>query len=225
MEGWPLNPVDIGVIVVLLLSALLAFARGFVREVLSIAGWVGAAVVTLQLFPMARPFLREYITMELLADVLTGVGIFIGTLIVFSVVSHFIAKAVSGSALSAVDRSLGFLFGLLRGGVVLALGYLLLVWLMPNPTEHPDIVQEARTRPMIERGADMLRSLVPSEMMAQADQAGTGARQTIEDGTRVLDLLQQTPAPRGAAPTGEPGDVGYDRLQRNQLDQLIQSTD
>lgn len=225
MEGWPLNPVDIGVIVVLLLSALLAFARGFVREVLSIAGWVGAALVTLWLFADARPFLRQYITMELLADVLTGVGLFIGALILFSVISHFIARMVSGSALSAIDRSLGFLFGLVRGGVVLALGYMLLVWLLPDPNERPDIIENARSRPMIERGADLLRGLVPDEMLAQADETAGGARRTVEDGARVLDALQQTPAPRSAPDSGADSDVGYDRLQRNQLEQLIQSTD
>ena len=91
---------DIAILIILAISAFLALARGFVAEVLSIAGWLGAALVTLWTFNDARPYLRQYIEMQLLADILTGVGIFVVALVIFSTISHLIARVVKGSALS-----------------------------------------------------------------------------------------------------------------------------
>ncbi|MGK9231746.1 CvpA family protein [Inquilinus limosus] len=167
LDSLPIAAGDIAILIILAISAFLALARGFVAEVLSIAGWVGAALVTLWTFNDARPYLRQYIEMQLLADILTGAGIFIVALVVFSTISHMLARVVKGSALNAVDRSLGFLFGILRGAVLVCLAYLLLTWIFPE-TRRPPWLENARMLPWVQAGAEYLKSLVPQEALAGA---------------------------------------------------------
>lgn len=158
-------------------------------EVLSIAGWVGAALVTLWTFGDARPYLRQYIEMQLLADILTGVGIFVVALVIFSTISHLIARVVKGSALNAVDRSLGFLFGLVRGAVLVCLGYLLLTsWVFPE-TKRPPWLENARMLPWVEQGAEYLKGLVPQEVLAGAIDKAKQEAAPLTGPKTIIDLL------------------------------------
>ena len=77
MENLPISPVDLGVLILLLISGLLAFSRGFVHEALSVAGWVGAALAVLFLLPYVSPYLRENISNIWLADGIGAAVIFI----------------------------------------------------------------------------------------------------------------------------------------------------
>ena len=153
-----MNTVDIIVIAVVALSALIAFLRGFVREVLTIGSWLGASLVTLYGFPLLQPKFEQWISSKLAADIVCGISLFIGSLIVFSIISHMLARFVRGSALTAVDRSLGLLFGLVRGAILVSLAYMLIFAL------DPTILRGARTTPMMARGAEMLRDMAPKEL-------------------------------------------------------------
>jgi membrane protein required for colicin V production len=94
MGDFPVNVTDIAVIVVLLISALLAYARGFVHEVLAVAGWVGAIFATIYGFPYARPYARSLIPVELIADLVAGLVIFVVTLVLLSFVTRGAAGLV-----------------------------------------------------------------------------------------------------------------------------------
>src|SRR5260221_6554457 len=108
------NALDIIVIAVVALSALFAFARGFVKESLSIAAWVGAGLITLYGLPHLRPVALKYISNPLLAAGAAGVTLFVVSLIVLSLLTSAVAGRVKQSALSAVDPSLGLLVRALR---------------------------------------------------------------------------------------------------------------
>ncbi|MGQ3028492.1 MAG: CvpA family protein, partial [Ferrovibrionaceae bacterium] len=174
MQDLGINPVDIVVLVIVVLSGALAFVRGFVKEVLAVVGWVGAAIATLQLFPYVRPITRQYIQTEMLADGLAGLGIFLITLLLFSILSHSIAKGVRNSAISAVDRSLGFLFGLVRGAVVVCLAYLLVVSVLA-PKDQPAWLRNARVMPLLEWGTSRIILLVPNEYRPNVDLGANAA--------------------------------------------------
>jgi membrane protein required for colicin V production len=177
-----------------------------VAEVLSIAGWLGAALVTLWTFGDAKPYLRQYIQMQLLADILTGVGIFVVALVIFSTISHLIARVVKGSALSAVDRSLGFVFGIARGAVLVCLAYLLLTWVVPE-TRRPPWLENARMLPWVQAGAEYLKSLVPQEALAgaidKAKQEAPALAPQIADPIGSL-LNQNQVQPQGQPPAPAP---------------------
>lgn len=222
MDSLPVNVTDIAVIVVLLISALLAYARGFVHEVLAVAGWIGAIFATIYGYPYARPYARSVIPIELIADLVAGVVIFVVTLVLLSFVTRGAAGLVKASALNFLDRSLGFLFGLVRGAVIVCVAYLGLVWLMP-PHEQPGWLHEARSMPLIERGAAMLRGLVPDH----ARTAGSKAAGNVQDKAEKIletqkvfrDMLTIEPKAKDAG-TAE----GYNRNERREMERLIEGS-
>jgi membrane protein required for colicin V production len=114
MEGFTV--VDGIVLVVIVLSAILAYARGLVRESLSIAGWISAAVAGFAFAPMAEPLMRE-------TGILAGfTAVFVVALILVSLITPFLAGAVQNSALGPIDQGLGFLFGIVRGVLLVVIG-------------------------------------------------------------------------------------------------------
>lgn len=222
MNHLPVNLVDIAVLGVLAISGLVAFSRGLVREVLSIAAWVGAAVLTVYAFPHFRDFTRGYIKNELAADIATGVAIFIVLLFVFTAVSHMLSRNVRGSSFGALDRSLGFLFGLARGVVLVCLAYLMFLWFVPKPEDQPEAIKQAQSLKVIAPGAELIRSLLPKDIRDKTEQAAKDAATTAQQqlGQQAIDSLTQ-PAPKSAAPGGDPG---YNAGERKDLDRLIQGS-
>ena len=128
MDGFTF--IDAIVAVIILLSAILAYSRGLVREGLAIAGWIAAAVLAYMFAPTARPlvaqvpvidkFIGDNCEMATLAGFAT---VFALALIVFSIVTPLFASVVQRSALGGIDQGLGFLFGVARGVVLVAVAF------------------------------------------------------------------------------------------------------
>lgn len=200
MTDLPVNATDLVVLGVLLLSGVLALARGFVKEVLGIAGWVGAAIAALKLFPYVQPFARKHIPYQLAADAVAGAGVFLVVLVALSLISNAIARRVRDSEIGALDRSLGFVFGLLRGALVLSLAYLALVQFVP-PREHPDWITGARSLPLVAYGAGLVAAIAPTEIresLEGAAEAGSAARAEFAARAPALEsLAQAVAAPEG----------------------------
>ncbi|WP_454018325.1 CvpA family protein [Azospirillum sp. Marseille-Q6669] len=226
MDTFPINPADLAVIVVLLLSALLAFTRGMVAEVLSVAAWVGAALITLNALPHVLPIAQTYIHVEMAAYAASAVALFVVSLVVLTILGRVVSRGVQNSGLSALDRSLGFVFGLLKGAILASVAYLFFAWLVPNPAEHPAWLQSAKTRPMLLSGAAMIYEVMPESLrkdgLGQMDMARERARQAVE-AKEALDRLS-TPVP-GAPKTGgaSQSDTGYKDRDRGDLERLIQN--
>ncbi|HYB54745.1 MAG TPA: CvpA family protein [Alphaproteobacteria bacterium] len=218
-----MNTADVAVIVILLISGLFALIRGFVKEVLGVAAWVGAAFATLYLFHWVTPWFRGFIAVPWLADGAAGVTIFVIALVILSAGSHAIAHRVHQSHFSTLDKSLGLVFGLLRGAVVVCLGYLALGWAFSSADQYPSWVRGARTMPIIERGAKLIEQLIPESARhrgAQAvNEAATKARQGLE-AKRDFDQLSQ-PAPKADTPKEH---EGYNRDEIKDMNRLFQST-
>jgi membrane protein required for colicin V production len=226
MSNLPLNLVDLGVFGVILISALLAFSRGLVREVLSIGAWVVAALATIYGLPHLTGVAQMYIKSLLVAQVITGTTIFIVTLIFCAAISHMVARNVRSSGFGAVDRSLGLLFGVLRGMVLVCLAYLAFAWAEPNPEDQPDVVKNARTLRYVEQGAELLHALLPKGTLERGAAAAADAKAQVEQAvTQQLIPGQAVPAvapdqPKDTAPANDPG---YNNPDRKGLDQLIKS--
>ena len=168
MEGFTI--VDGVVAVVILISAILAYSRGFVREVLAILGWVGAAVAAFFLTPMAEPLVQE---IPVINDFLSGscelsivtafVGVFVLALILISIFIPLFSGAVQRSAVGGVDQALGFLFGVLRGALLVVVA--LIVYDRVLIGEPVSAVDDSRTAQIFgavqERVADSIPEEVP----------------------------------------------------------------
>ena len=205
---------DLAIAGIILLSALFAVVRGFVREVLSVAAWIGAGLVALYGFTPLRPHARDLLGPGLIADIALGAVLFLFALIVFSLITHAVARRVRGSALSAVDRTLGLVFGIVRGAVLVCLAYLLLGWAVPA-AEHPPWVKEARALPLVQQGATWLTTLVPKEFRERAVDEGQRLRDQTRDTRRTLDALTSPPV---GTPPAKPG---YSPGERREMDRMI----
>lgn len=223
-----MNALDIIVIAVIALSALFAFARGFVKESLSIAAWVGAGLITLYGLPYLQPFAQRYIANPLIAKGAAGVALFIVSLIILSLLTSTISGHVKQSALSAVDRALGLLFGAFRGIVLACLGFIALSWAIPKETDWPGWVKSARTRAFLASGAEVLKSLVPSEARERGAAAAAEAQHSYDqakEAEQMMRALTSPAAPPAASkvPAASTPPPTYKAGERRDMDRLIQS--
>jgi membrane protein required for colicin V production len=217
MEAAPINLTDIVVVLILLVSGVFAFFRGFVHELMAVVSWIGAAIVTLYAFPLAQPEIRKIVAAPLIADIGTGVGLYLAVLIVLSILTRIISRRVRDSALGPLDRSLGLLFGFLRGAVLISIAWLALAWVLPRE-DHPVWITEARSLPLIQQGGVILVGLVPERLRGQATDAfedvGAGADQQSQSFQELI-----SPIRKGGASQDKPG---YNEPERDQMQRLIE---
>lgn len=152
---------DIAVVVVLLVSTILAVARGFVRETLSILAWAAAAVATLYFGPPLAKLLAARISTPLLGPVLAFAGIFLLVLIPLSFISFRLSERVRRSHIGTLDRSLGLPFGVVRGLALIGIAYLAISLVIPARAQ-PVWLKQARLMPVIQRSSDVILSLIPT---------------------------------------------------------------
>ena len=187
--GLRLNYVDVAVIAVLALSALLAFLRGFVREVLGIAAWVGAGFFAAWAHPYVIDRFHGWISNPDIADPVAYGAMFLICLIFLSIISGMVCSLVSGSMLSGLDRTVGMVFGIVRGIVMISFAYLVAGFVTP-PEHWPPVVLQARSLPYFHASAELLAGLVPEEYRPKIELPPNA----IE--TKAADLLRATPQGR-----------------------------
>src|SRR6059058_5326159 len=158
----PITILDLVLLGVMLISGLLAMVRGFMREILSIAAWGAAALVTLYAFSKLLPSAKAYFGSDTIAAVVVVAGTFIGTLIVVSVITVRISDMILDSRIGALDRTLGFLFGLGRGLLIVVVAFLFFSWLVPDK-QRPDWVNGAKSLTVLKSTGDWLMALLPDD--------------------------------------------------------------
>ena len=155
----PITLLDIILIGVMLISGLLAMIRGFMREILSIAAWLIAAVVTLYFYAKLLPFAKSYFNNDIIAAAVVVGGTF---LVIVSVITVRFSDMVLDSRIGALDRTLGFLFGLARGLIIVVIAFLFFAWLVPDRSQ-PDWVRSAKSRVVLQGTGDWLMSMLPDD--------------------------------------------------------------
>src|SRR5579883_429611 len=110
----PIQGLDIILIVIMIFSGFLAMLRGLTREMLSIMSWALAALVTLFAYTQFKNDMRAMIDTPMLADAVLILSVFLLSLILFSIITINISERVLDSRVGAVDRTLGFVYGLVR---------------------------------------------------------------------------------------------------------------
>ena len=206
----PFQLLDLILIGIMLISGLLALMRGFTREVLSLLAWGIAAVAALGavLSPELNQLAGQYLQPEIVAKIALGGGVFLIVLIIMSLISVRIADWVLDSAAGAFDRTMGFVYGLARGLLLVAIAYLFYVWLVPEQKQE-EWVRNARLLPVVKEVSTVVISFLPADV---AD--------VLKNKTYVNDQGAQ---PAQASPSEE--EEGYQAGQQQNLNRLIESTD
>ncbi|CAK01218.1 CvpA family protein [Bartonella tribocorum] len=151
------------VVVVILLSAFLAMLRGFSREVLSLVSWAIAAVTTLFLFKPVLPFFEQYLSNKMIALITTLVTIFIVVLIITSIITMKISDFIIDSRIGILDRTIGFIFGALRGLLIMVIGMLLINALI-KPEHQANWLKDAKTRPILDSLGQKVWEILPKDL-------------------------------------------------------------
>lgn len=167
MEGFTLiDGISAGIIV---LSAILAYSRGLVRETMAIAGWVGAAVLAFVLAPSAQPLIKEIPVLNtFIADncelsiVAAFAGVFALGLIVASLFTPLFSSVIQRSALGGIDQGLGFLFGVVRGVLLIAVAFF--VYDKAALTDSLAMVDESRSAKVYANFQDKITATVPDNV-------------------------------------------------------------
>jgi len=170
MDGFTLA--DAAIAGVILISAILAFSRGFVREVLSIAGWVVATIVAYKLAPQVEPLVKEIpVVGKFLADscelsILAAFAVvFTVALIVVSIFTPLFSNFIQKSALGGFDQGLGFLFGVLRGAALVAIAFIMYDKFVPA-SQTFDIINNSRAEAIFQQVKVVIEDQVPTEAPA-----------------------------------------------------------
>ena len=162
MPPIPITLLDIILLLVMLVSGLLAMIRGFMREILSIGAWGVAALVTLYSYPRVLPLAKQYFTSDSVAAAVSAGGVFLATLLIVSIITARISDMVLDSRVGALDRTLGFLFGLARGLIIVVVAFLFFAWLVPDRSQ-PEWVRNAKSKLVLQNTGQWLMSMLPDD--------------------------------------------------------------
>jgi membrane protein required for colicin V production len=219
----PITWLDFLLLGVMLVSGLLAMIRGFMREVLSIAAWAAAAVATVLLYGKLLPIAKANLSNDIVATVAVVGGVFLVTLLVVSALTVRISDMILDSRIGALDRTLGFLFGLGRGLIIVVVAFLFFSWLVPA-NKQPEGVRNAKSRVVLQGTGEWLQALLPQDMDNYLSQwfrrRPKGDEQEPPDAPP--DQRSDVRAPTTAATV--PEQPGYPRADRTDMRQLIDAT-
>ena len=161
-----LNNLDVVFLIITGISALVGIARGMTKELLSLAGWVLAAAAVFYLVPLVDPMTQKYIASKVLASVVSGMLILILFCIIWILTVDKIASVVRSSKLSALDRVLGFLFGMARGIIIVILIAMMITTLIPEESKK-GVFAESKYFKEASACAEPLVAMIPQSWINQ----------------------------------------------------------
>lgn len=166
MDGFTI--IDAVVAGVIILSAILAWSRGFVRESLAILGWIAAAVLAFIFAPTVRPMIAQLPVVDRfmsdsceLATIAAFAVVFALSLVIFSIITPLFSSVVQRSALGGVDQGIGFLFGVARGILLVAIAFIVYDRVMV--TQQVAMVEQSRSAQVFERMRLSMDDTIPDD--------------------------------------------------------------
>ena len=182
MEALGLNFADWFILIVLIASGVISFARGFTKEFLSLFLWLVSFIAAISLEYLATPKINEFIGNEEISKIISYVVVFIIFIFVGGIVIKFISKIIKWSGASGFDRFLGVLFGLIRGSIVLFVIFLLL----PSSLKTTDLISNSKITPIIQKYAPQIeeyfRNLIDN-------------RNVVEEALEMIEPLKEEVLP------------------------------
>jgi membrane protein required for colicin V production len=193
MEALGLNLADWFILIVLIASGIIAFARGFTKEFLSLFLWIAAFIAAISLEYLATPKINEFIGNEEVSKIISYITVFVIFIFLGGIVIKFISKLIKWSGASGFDRFLGVLFGLIRGLIVLFVIFLLL----PSSLKTTDLISNSKITPIIQKYAPEIeayfRDLIDN-------------RDVVEEALEIIEPLTQEVIPEPIEQDTKDGD-------------------
>ena len=158
--------IDLIYLVITILSVIKCYRKGFVLSILAASKWLLAYIITLILFPKAKPYFKDIIDSEYVLDLTLSITIFILVIFIILMINKGIGKAVSYSGLGGLDSIFGLFFGFIRGYVISILIFSV-VDIVYNYNKWPIKINKSYIFPYIEKGSNYLIKEFPNEKKYQ----------------------------------------------------------
>ena len=157
-----LNWADFLIIAIIGVSGFLSILRGFVREAFALSGWVAGGWLALTFGPAGAGLLSDHVAVPSLRYAIAGLVLFFAALVAAGLVAHFFGAVVERTGLTGTDRTLGMVFGVARGAVIVTI-LVLLAHLTPLP-QDPWWSESALIEPF-EQASREIRRFLPPELL------------------------------------------------------------
>ena len=158
--------IDLIYLIITIFSLIKCYTKGFVLSVLAMAKWLLAYIITLIIFPRAKPFVKDLIDNEYLLDVGLGLSIFIVVVFLVLLVSKGVSKAVKYTGLGSLDTVFGFFFGFVRSYII-AICIFSGVHIVYNHDKWPINTNKSYVFPYLKKGSNYLLKEFPDEKTYQ----------------------------------------------------------
>ena len=158
--------IDLIYLLITILSLIKCYKKGFVLSILSMAKWLLAYVITLIIFPRAKPYLRDIIDNEYILDIGLGITIFVIVIFVILMLNKGISKAVRYTGIGSLDTIFGFFFGFLRAYII-SICIFSGIHIVYNYGKWPINVDKSYIFPYLEKGSNYLLKEFPDEKTYQ----------------------------------------------------------
>ena len=158
----PFSSFDIIYIIITVLSLIKCYKKGFVLSLLSASKWLLAYVVTLFLFPKAKPFVEDIIDNEYVLDIALGICLFIVVIFVILLINKGISKAVTYTGIGGLDKIFGFFFGFIRGYII-SVCIFATIDIIYNSDKWPIDLDKSFTFHLVEKGSNYLIKEFPDK--------------------------------------------------------------
>lgn len=212
--------IDAIVLLTILISGIFALYRGLVRELLGLTAWVLAAFGALYGLTYARPLFRKLISNTTIADIIAAAVIALVILVICTLINAHITAKLRQSALSGLDRLLGFFFGILRGGlfiVIIYFGASLLI----SPKQMEDYQESSFTLPYVQKATEWLEKILPASLADKLKQVDVPAdEKSIQDLIKKEEKAQET-SKTEATEENKKEESTYEDSEREDLNALI----
>ena len=193
MEALGLNFADWFILIVLIASGIISFARGFTKEFLSLFLWLAAFIAAISLEYLATPKINEFIGNEEISKIISYIVVFLIFIFIGGMIIKFISKLIKWSGASGFDRFLGVVFGLMRGSIVLFVIFLLL----PSGIKTTDLISNSKITPIIQKYAPEIEAYF-RELIDN--------RNVVEEALEIIEPLKQEVVPEPISEDTKDGD-------------------
>ena len=150
-------------ILVVILSSVFAYNGGIIEEFISICIWIGTAFLTKYVSPFVEPKFADLIGESSLASALAAyISVFVVIIMLASFLNKKFTSHVHRSNFGSIDKSLGFLFGFVRGILIMAVVYIIVLWFIPEKSSRPNWIDNAKSKPILKITSMFISSLLPS---------------------------------------------------------------
>ena len=158
--------IDLIYLILTILSLVKCYRKGFVLSILAMSKWLFAYIMTLIIFPKAKPYVKDIIDNEYILDILLGLLIFIIIIFLVLLISKGISKAIKYTGLGTLDSIFGFFFGFVRSYII-AICLFSAIHIVYNYDKWPTNLNKSYIFPYLEKGSNYLLKEFPNEKSYQ----------------------------------------------------------